>query len=115
MIGKSIECQYDDIDGITPIHKALARSLQAGLHQNLSHLARESYIYLLKNLAYCKRSGLNLTRPCSNHASLGAMQDMNSTQSCMQEPYKSLTRFAAGILQDLQGNLAMYIHSLLLW
>ena len=30
---------------------------------------------------------------------------MNSAQSCMQEQCKSLTRFAAGILQDLQGIL----------
>ena len=43
------------------------------------------------------------------------MQDMNGTQSYMQEPYKSLTRYAAGILQNPRGNLAMYVHALLLW
>ena len=38
-----------DVSGCIPIHKALARSLQAGLHQNLTHLARESYILAQKS------------------------------------------------------------------
>ena len=40
---------YNFCNCTLPIHKALARSLQAGLHQNLTHLARESYILAQKS------------------------------------------------------------------